>query len=170
MLDDLDECLAVYESNETSNANLLDCQQCTDLPEIVSRQVDILKTPKILTIHIDREEDKDNDHDYHMVNNNGYYNNYGYGGSKKRNTLIKYKVNGLQFKGDVYDLFGAVEHYGYGTDSGHYAAHVKSLGDKKWYKMNDSSVSRIGGSPRVSNNVSVLLYKKRNQDKHCVVI
>eukprot|EP01084_Bolivina_argentea_P157327 274174_1 len=134
MLDDLDECLAVYESNETSNANLLDCQQCTDLPEIVSRQVDILKTPKVLTIHIDREENKDNDHDYQMVN---YSNNYNYGGSK-RNTLIKYKTNGLRFKNDIYDLFGIVQHYGYGTDSGHYAAFVKSLADNKWYKMNDS--------------------------------
>ena len=67
-----------------------------------------------------------------------------------------------------YQLSGFVEHYG-SPQGGHYASICHNPGDDKWYKFNDTSVSRIDTLSNVesyingNNNGYILFYTKNKR-------
>jgi len=145
LLTSVSECLAVYESRAATDSCTMTCRECDKTPDVVMEQMRVLRTPQILTLHISRDTVTDTD--------------YG-----KSNRLVKYPIEKpLEFKGDLFDLFGVVVHHGFSTDGGHYIAKVKSLRDGKWYTMNDSSapVPLTRAQMKPDRNATVLMFKKR---------
>jgi len=143
LLESVSECLEAYESREATDSCSMTCRECGTEPDLVVEQMSVLRTPQILTLHIDRDNVTDED-------------------DGKSNRMVKYPINdALKFKGDLYDLFGVVVHRGLSTDGGHYTAKVKSLCDGNWYKMNDSCGPVQLTSMKPDRNATVLMFEKR---------
>jgi len=145
VLRSVSECLAVFEAEEETGSCAMRCRECQKRPDVVAKRMAVLRTPQILTLHIDRDAITDAD--------------YG-----KSNRLVEYPIDEpLDFHGDAYDLFGVVAHHGNSTDGGHYIAKVKSLRDGQWYEMNDERVTRMRNveAMKADHNATVLLFSKR---------
>eukprot|EP01084_Bolivina_argentea_P319873 554867_1 len=145
----IEECLQIYQDKDVSNQFALDCDECGD-STMVEREMDILKTPQILTLYIDRD----------IENTSELRSDHSY--SHKTQHLFKYS-NELDVKGNLYDLFAVDVHHGDTENWGHYTAMVKSWKNSKWYMVNDKSIPKeINTGDIVSNNAMFLMYNKRN--------
>eukprot|EP01084_Bolivina_argentea_P319875 554871_1 len=145
----IEECLKIYENKHVSKEYSLDCDKCGN-SKVVESKVDILKTPQILTLYIDRDTENISE----SLSHNFY--------SNRIQNVIKYRTH-LELKGNVYDLFAVNVHHG-NANFGHYTAMVKSLVNNKWYIMNDNSMPiEIDEGDIVSNNAMFLMYTKRKE-------
>jgi hypothetical protein len=138
ILQTMQECLTLYEAQEVSTANVMECEQCNDVPLVAARQIAVRRTPNVLMLHISREDEHD------------------------RDKLISYPTKkALTFNGELFDLFGVVNHYGWSANSGHYSCHAKSLQKNSWFEFDDRSVRPIY-PPSPSKDATLLFYHKRS--------
>ena len=74
--------------------------------------------------------------------------------------ISKY-VGSSEGKSHSYDLYGVIHHFG-SAQAGHYWATCRNSEDNKWYKFDDSIVSKASKEEIVADSAYVLFYK-RNQ-------
>jgi len=60
----------------------------------------------------------------------------------------------------IYDLYAVSNHYG-SLGGGHYTAFGQNKNDQKWYKFDDSSVSKMDENKVRSSSAYVLFYRRR---------
>merc|ERR1712087_188295 len=143
VLRSVSECLEAYEREDTSTGYSMKCRECEVRPEVVSKRVLVLRAPRILILRIDRDLRKSQSAQY---------------GQGKSDRLVEYAIeDDLEYKGASFRLFGVVLHHGGTTDYGHYTASVRSLRDKQWYHMDDSTKRKIY-QIKPDQDASVLLY------------
>ena len=63
-----------------------------------------------------------------------------------------------KIKDELYDLYGVVIHVGSSTNSGHYYAYCKGVGNDSWFECNDSHIGRIHNADGVLNKEAYLLF------------
>eukprot|EP00475_Leptophrys_vorax_P011616 TRINITY_DN18175_c3_g1_i1.p1 TRINITY_DN18175_c3_g1~~TRINITY_DN18175_c3_g1_i1.p1 ORF type:complete len:919 (-),score=242.67 TRINITY_DN18175_c3_g1_i1:91-2454(-) len=148
---DLSACINAYTLEETLNEqNAWFCPKCKDF-KCATKKFDIWSVPKVLIVHLKRFQ---------------YSKMY----RDKIDTFVDFPVEDFDLARWVigpqknaplmYDLYGVSNHMG-GLGGGHYTAYIKSPEDGKWYDMNDSSTSLVGGSEIKSSSAYVLFYQLR---------
>jgi len=125
------------------------CEGCKKTVN-VEKGLSIFRYPKILVIHLKRF--------YHSVMRR-----------EKLNTTVQFPVTGLDMRKyaphsdhsskakAIYNLYGISHHSG-SLSGGHYVCDVQNLGEKKWYRCNDSHISKSGGPDSCSSSAYVLFY------------
>ena len=128
----LDNCLEKWSENEKlDDDSRYKCSFCGIKSNAIRKQ-EIMKTPKILIIHIKRFK-KD------------IYGNF----LSKNETKINYPVNDFDIQKYIcksstdihkskYNLYAANCHYGPSIHAGHYISIVKNRFNNNWYCFNDS--------------------------------
>jgi len=147
----LEGCLRGFTKEELLSAgNEYKCDHCGHEGR-GKKKLDLWRLPNILIIQLKRFQ---------------YTRHY----RSKIETYVEYPLEGLdmspwtrceaQKKDSTYDLF-AVSCHGGGLGGGHYWAYAKNLIDKKWYTLNDSSVSRMSPEKVRTSDAYLLFYVKR---------
>eukprot|EP01084_Bolivina_argentea_P065672 119712_1 len=165
LIDRINSCKAIY--HEFNNFNLKDaklsdikeglklfyqplvydmdhysfmCNNCGEA-EIVKVETDIVKSPRVLILTLDRTLFTDTV-------------------ASKIEHLVHYPINQLHLtKTDSYDLFAVCSHYGSSTSSGHYVAYVKGIGTNQWYYTSDMTVRETNIESVVNAAALVLMYE-----------
>lgn len=150
----LGDCLKMFSKTEIlGEEDLWYCSNCKEHRQ-ASKQIEIWKTPDILTIHLKRFE-----------NQRSF--------SDKIDAVVDFPIEGLDMSeyisnienkdGNIYDLFAVDNHYG-GLGGGHYTSYVKNVFDNKWYYFDDSRVSDSSPEKSISGAAYLLFYRKRSND------
>nr|XP_040577413.1 ubiquitin carboxyl-terminal hydrolase 2-like [Lepeophtheirus salmonis] len=133
----LSELLASYLTPEPVEWTCSKCQKRGN----ASKKVDIIKFPKILTIHLSR---------FCTVR-----------GTEKNLTLVEFdfelNLRAYSVFGSKYQLNSICNHYG-GLQKGHYTAFIYSKQDLKWYRADDEIVDEVHYQDVVSNASYILFY------------
>lgn len=146
------------------------CNRCKEFKQ-ATKKFDLWKLPPVLVVHLKRFS---------------YKNRYW---REKLETYVDYPVEGLDLssyvKGPhegsyVYDLYAVSvsvfflglifqpssksllqNHYG-SLGGGHYTAYAKNKNDGKWYKFDDSSVSKVDDGKVQTSSAYMLFYQRRD--------
>lgn len=123
------------------------------------KKLDLWSTPDMLILHLKRFSYVPGQYFVHR---------------EKINDTIDFPITGLDLtkyiKGDaskhpnyeapIYDLYGVSLHSG-GMGGGHYTAICQNPENKKWYKLDDSTVSESTPEAAIDGKAYVLFYKRR---------
>jgi len=129
------------------------CGHCKDHVQ-ATKKFDLWKLPQILVVHLKRFS---------------YKKRYYYG-REKLDTFVDYPiydldltpyVKGPQEVPPLYDLYAVSNHFG-SLGGGHYTAYAKNFKDSKWYKFDDSSVSKVEESKVKTAAAYVLFYRRKD--------
>ncbi len=158
---DIFDCLDKWsESEELDDDNRYQCSFC-GVKSNASRKHLIMKTPKILIIHLKRFK-KD------MFGRILGKNNKKIGFPLYDLSIEKYISDSSKDKGKSnYNLFGVNCHYGIGQGQinfGHYISIVKNRYDNNWYNFNDSNNPQLIKKEEdiVNQNSYILFYVRSN--------
>jgi len=129
------------------------CSRCKEFQQ-ATKKFDLWKLPPILVVHLKRFS---------------YKNRYW---REKLETFVDYPINEMDFSKFVqgpkdvplvYDLYAVSNHFG-SLGGGHYVAYAKNKNDKKWYKFDDSSVTKTEESRVKTSSAYVLFYMRRSSN------
>jgi hypothetical protein len=81
---------------------------------------------------------------------------------KKLDTMINFPLNDFEIKGEKYDLYGVINHYG-SLQSGHYTSIIRQ--NQKWITCDDSRCFEVKESEIVSPMAYILVYRAKNSDE-----
>jgi hypothetical protein len=79
---------------------------------------------------------------------------------KKIDNLIDFPLHDLLVKGNKYDLYGIINHFG-DLQSGHYTSIVRT--NNKWVRCDDSRCTEIHESSIISPQAYILVYKLKDE-------
>jgi hypothetical protein len=155
----LADCLDLFNKEETLQASeAWYCPACK-AHKTATKKMELFRLPSTLIIHLKRFT---------------YNRNW----REKIDSFVDFPITSLDLapwcpnetkKGPdstLYDLYAVSNHFG-GLGGGHYTAYAKNLIDKKWYNLDDSSVSLI---PNPENGIRtraayVLFYQRRGTER-----
>ena len=153
---DIFDCLDKWSENEElDDDNRYLCSFCGAKSNALRKHM-IMKTPKVLPIHLKR------------FKKDMYGRIVG-----KNNRKIKFPLNNLSISKylspsskdhdkSLYNLYGVNCHFGIGSSQlnfGHYISCVKNRNDNNWYVFNDSNkVEKILSEEDISNSNSYILF------------
>ncbi len=150
----LDDCMEAFTKEEVlRKSEAWYCSVCKD-HLCATKKFDLWKTPDVLILHLKRFS-------------------YNHLWRDKISTFVDFPVEGLDIKdwvvnrdeknNTVYDLYAVSNHFG-GLGGGHYTAYGKNILDKKWYNLDDSSVSPLSSPNQVRTAAAyVLFYVRRGK-------
>lgn len=138
-----------FELERLPETELLSCDYCRKRKQ-VSKQTEIFSLPQILVIHLKRFVFSERHMDFEKIDD-----------------IVNIKpVLTIPCKHDssvgTYQLYGIVHHYGT-KSNGHYICQVldASNGASQWYTCDDSSITKVYGSPDYDSSTAyVLFYSK----------
>jgi hypothetical protein len=148
---DVYDCVQSFTTEETLRPG--DEWYCPDCKKhmCASKKFDLWKLPDTLVIHLKRF-------------------NYNRMWRDKLDTFVNFPTEGLNLadwvanpeekKNAIFDLYAVSNHFG-GLGGGHYTAYAKNLIDKKWYNLDDSSVTPVSANSVVTQSAYVLFYHRR---------
>jgi hypothetical protein len=126
-----------------SGSNQYRCSSCSALRD-AKKRISIYIPPKVLVLHLKRFKFQ-----------NGF---------SKLNHHVAFTAD-LKVSGSLYLLTAVLVHSGHSCNSGHYYAFVKY---DSWYRLDDSSVSKVDEKTVLSQNAYILFYSKTDGQKHHV--
>ena len=148
----LTTCLDLFtETEQLGPEDTWYCGKCKDHVQAF-KKFDLWKLPPILVIHLKRFS---------------YKKKYW---REKLETFVDYPIDDLDLtdyiKGPqnvppVYQLYAVSNHYG-SLGGGHYTAYGKNRMDGKWYKYDDSHVSKIDEEKARTSSAYVLFYRRKD--------
>jgi hypothetical protein len=149
---DLATCVNLFtEEEQLGPEDTWYCSNCKDHVQAF-KKFDLWRLPPMLVIHLKRFS---------------YKKKYW---REKLETFVDYPVHDLdlselakgpQAKPPVYELYAVSNHYG-SLGGGHYTAYAKNYKDSKWYKYDDSTVSRMDEEKARTSSAYVLFYRRKD--------
>jgi len=151
---DLNDCLAAFSREETlRKSEAWYCSKCKEHVE-ATKKFDLWKTPDLLIIHLKRFTYDQYRRDKITVKVDFPLENLDL------SPFIVNEEEKSKREHALYDLFAVSNHYG-GLGGGHYTACAKNLINKRWYNLDDSSVSPIDDPNSVRDAAAYVLFYKR---------
>merc|ERR1712130_671889 len=151
----LNDCFVEFTKKEIlGESDAWYCSQCKK-HQCAEKKFDLFSLPDTLIIHLKR---------FHY---DRYFRN-------KICSMVDFPIEGLDMtewisnkndtKSCIYDLFAVSNHFG-NLGGGHYTAYAKNINDKKWYNLDDSSVSELDSASRAKTESAYVLFYQRRQIK-----
>jgi len=148
----LEKCLEMFTATEKLGPDdPWYCSKCSEFQQ-ATKKFDLWRMPPILVIHLKRFS---------------YKNRYW---REKLESYVDYPIHDLDFSKyaygpqtvpPIYDLYAVSNHYG-SLGGGHYTAYAKNKTDEKWYKYDDSSVTKISEQSVRTSSAYVLFYRRKD--------
>jgi ubiquitin C-terminal hydrolase len=131
---ELNDCFDNFTTEEElDDENMYRCEKCKKQVKAIKKmELDIL--PNYLIVTLKRFNRR------HKLDNH-----------------VEFPLEGFEVLNKKYDLYATVNHYG-GRHGGHYTASVKHP-NGNWYKMNDSSCSKMSSKNVVNSSVYIAFFK-----------
>ncbi|PVU94649.1 hypothetical protein BB561_002379 [Smittium simulii] len=133
-----------------SGSNAYNCLSCKNKSS-ATKQIQIVKTPQILTIQLVR---------FSPFSGSKINKYVQYSTKLDLDFAIDYQL-GEQKSNSSYKLLAVLVHAGHSCNSGHYYCYVRSS-NNVWYEMNDSTVTQVSESTVFKQSAYILLYEKVN--------
>ena len=130
----IEDCFDLFFVEENLEDPLY-CHKCQG-PESFTKKYSINRLPYVLILSLKRFK---------------FNQNYNF----KLSQMITYPLADLELKGEKYDLYGVINHYG-GINSGHYTCIIKKK--DKWYMCDDSNIYQIEEKRVMHANAYILFY------------
>eukprot|EP00808_Paulinella_micropora_P025630 g80954.t1 len=147
----LGDCLDSYARKETlPESEAWYCSHCAK-HQCADKQMTLWTLPDVLILHLKRFS-----YDRYLRDKITAYVDFPIQGLD----MSPWLVNPEEKENAIYDLYAVSNHFG-GLGGGHYTAYAQNLVNKKWYNLDDSSVSEVDPESVKTQAAYVLFYRRR---------